>query len=116
MGYRHHRGARALGLRCARWPHCAWSRYMETPCPAGALVFPMKTHRHPLVLLATFAVASVVRAQINYSITDLGTLGGASSYGWGINSSGQVVGSSGTASGGNHAVLNSNGTKTAWLP
>jgi probable HAF family extracellular repeat protein len=36
---------------------------------------------------------------------DLGTLGGAHSFGWGINDSGQVVGSSATATGEMHAFL-----------
>jgi probable HAF family extracellular repeat protein len=39
-----------------------------------------------------------------YSITDLGTLGGNYSSGWGINNAGQVVGLADTA-GNNHAVL-----------
>jgi len=38
-------------------------------------------------------------------MTDLGTLGGSSSYATGINDKGQVVGGAKTASGKNHAVL-----------
>jgi probable HAF family extracellular repeat protein len=38
-------------------------------------------------------------------MTDLGTLGGDFSIAWGINESGQIVGSSSTKSGKTHAVL-----------
>ena len=47
-----------------------------------------------------------------YSITDLGTLGGNYSYATAINSRGQVVGSSNTASGEEHAFLWENGKMT----
>jgi probable HAF family extracellular repeat protein len=46
------------------------------------------------------------------SVTDLGTLGGDISFAFGINNRGQVVGSSQTASGEEHAVLWENGTLT----
>jgi probable HAF family extracellular repeat protein len=45
----------------------------------------------------------------DYTITDLGTLGGSSSYAYGINSLGAVVGWANTASGDQHAFLYSNG-------
>jgi probable HAF family extracellular repeat protein len=41
----------------------------------------------------------------SFTITDLGTLGGLDSFAFGINTSGQVVGSSTTASGDTHAFL-----------
>jgi probable HAF family extracellular repeat protein len=47
-----------------------------------------------------------------YTVTDLGTLGGSQSYAYGINASGQVVGYSYTASGGPYAFLYGNGTMT----
>ena len=49
-------------------------------------------------------------AQTAYTITDLGTLGGAGSVGQGINASGQVTGYSDTATGGQHAFLYSGGS------
>jgi probable HAF family extracellular repeat protein len=51
-------------------------------------------------------------AAVEYSITDLGTLGGNDSIATGINSSGQVVGDSYTSSGAEHAFLYSNGQMT----
>lgn len=60
-----------------------------------------------------FALCNVGHAQelpYTYIVTDLGTLGGNSSYAYGINNNGQVVGSSATASGYSHAFLYSNGT------
>jgi len=51
---------------------------------------------------------------VDYTITDLGTLGGttsyARSYARGINNNGQVVGAAGTADGLEHAFLYSNGS------
>jgi probable HAF family extracellular repeat protein len=45
-------------------------------------------------------------------MTDLGTLGGTSSYAYGINASGQVVGVAKTGSGSNHAFIYNDGTMT----
>lgn len=47
---------------------------------------------------------------VDYIITDLGTLGGTTSYARGINNNGQVVGAVGTADGLEHAFLYSNGS------
>ncbi len=44
------------------------------------------------VFVGLAAMTQQLRADILYSVTDLGTLGGSSSYAYGINSSGQVVG------------------------
>ena len=49
-------------------------------------------------------------ALADYTITDLGTLGGSFSFAFGINASAQVVGYSYTTSGAYHAFLYSNGT------
>ena len=48
-------------------------------------------------------------------LTDVGTLGGSESYGFGINSSGQVVGQAATSSGGYHAFLYTPGVGIADL-
>src|SRR5947207_2629739 len=45
-------------------------------------------------------------------MADLGTLGGASSYAYGINNLGQVVGTAQTSAGVYHAFLYSDGTMT----
>jgi probable HAF family extracellular repeat protein len=47
-----------------------------------------------------------------YAVTDLGTLGGPTSYARGINRHGQVVGNADTAGGKTHAFLYSNGVMT----
>ncbi len=61
---------------------------------------------------AVFGVAPATLAQ-TYSITDLGTLGGGSSFAGAINNSGQIVGSSPTAgSTVPHAFLYSGGVMT----
>ena len=51
-------------------------------------------------------------AQVQYTLTPLGTLGGNSSYAEGINASGEVVGEATTSAGATHAFLYSNGTMT----
>jgi probable HAF family extracellular repeat protein len=54
-----------------------------------------------------------------YTVTDLGTLGGASSSGVALNNNGQVIGTSTTSSGATDAFLYSNGTMTDignWTP
>jgi probable HAF family extracellular repeat protein len=57
-----------------------------------------------LSTLVPFCVPTLVTAQ-TYQVTDLGTLGGAYSYAYGINSSGKVVGESTTSTGETHAFL-----------
>ena len=55
-------------------------------------------------------VARPARADIVYTLMDLGTLGGTSSYGFGVNDAGQVVGSLyNSLTGGGHAFLYSGG-------
>jgi probable HAF family extracellular repeat protein len=65
--------------------------------------------RHFLIILAlSFCFIVLGRsalAQSNYTVTDLGTLGGSYSQSTGINASGQVVGDSITASGASHAFI-----------
>ncbi|HEX2973332.1 MAG TPA: DUF3466 family protein [Tepidisphaeraceae bacterium] len=51
------------------------------------------------------AWASVAMAEVKYTVTDLGTLGGASSSAGCINNQGQIVGSATTRSGESHAFL-----------
>jgi probable HAF family extracellular repeat protein len=53
---------------------------------------------------------TVTNRLTGYAVTDLGTLGGTTSYAQGINAAGQVVGYSLTASGQYHAFLYSAGT------
>ena len=62
---------------------------------------------HHLLLLGTLALApGTALAAPAYTITDLGTLGGDSSEGTGINAGGQVTGLSSTADGGrSHAFV-----------
>lgn len=60
---------------------------------------------------ATLLFASFSMNAQQYTVTDLGTLGGSDSYGYGINASGQVAGVSQTAgNSASHAFLYSNGT------
>jgi len=60
--------------------------------------------------LSTSLVPSAVEPRV--TMIDLGTLGGATSYGRGINDRGQIVGGSDTSSGEQHAFLWENGTMT----
>jgi probable HAF family extracellular repeat protein len=62
--------------------------------------------------LLSLGLISSCLAQTAYTITDLGTLGGAVSVGLGLNASGQVTGYSDTATGGQHAFLYSGGAMT----
>jgi probable HAF family extracellular repeat protein len=65
-----------------------------------------------LLVLLTLVVVRPLAAQV-HSITDLGTLGGETSEASAINGSGQVVGSSMTASGATHGFLYSDGVMTS---
>ena len=58
------------------------------------------------------SAGGIASAQPTYHVTDLGTLGGTSSYVGGMNNSCQVVGWSNTAGGSVHAFLYSNGVMT----
>ena len=58
------------------------------------------------------AVGRDARGGIQYTVTDLGTLGGSESFAYGINDSGQVAGEAVTVAGAAHAFLYSNGTMT----
>src|SRR4051794_35742406 len=66
--------------------------------------------RSGLLLALLFGVVPYAKADILYSVTDLGTLpGGSSSVGFGINFARQITGRAATASGFDHAFLYSNG-------
>ena len=60
-----------------------------------------------LVLLTGASLPSA--AEILYSVTDLGTLGGLYTQGLSINNAGQITGQSYTANGARHAFLYSSG-------
>ena len=64
-----------------------------------------------LTSLLPLAMAAITSAQTTYTVTDIGTFGGALTSATGINSSGDVVGFSGTPTG-DHAFLWHNGTMT----
>src|SRR4051812_43738035 len=68
----------------------------------------MKYFAFVTVLVVLVAADRFVEA-VTYTITDLGTLGGASSSASALNDQGQVVGTSLTASGQAHAFLYSGG-------
>lgn len=65
-----------------------------------------------LVVMAVLLLLSVsaIAATPQYTVTDLGTLGGANSVAYDINNSGQIVGNSATSNGAQHAFLYSGGT------
>src|SRR5437870_121025 len=56
-------------------------------------------------LLASLLFASRAAGAPTYVVTDLGTLGGATSVAWAINRLGEVVGSAATATGSQHAFI-----------
>ena len=65
------------------------------------------------VLILCFLICGTAQAVVQYTVTDLGTLGGTDSYAYGINASGQVVGychTTGNAA--DHAFLYSGSTMT----
>jgi probable HAF family extracellular repeat protein len=60
--------------------------------------------------LSAVGVARQVRAEVLYTLKDLGTLGGTSTFGYGVNASGQVAGNSYIAGdGAHHAFLSGPG-------
>lgn len=63
-------------------------------------------------LISLGSIANPAMAATLYNLTDLGTLGGNTSYAYGINNRGQVVGSSLTASGNMQAFIWENGVMT----
>jgi probable HAF family extracellular repeat protein len=67
---------------------------------------------HIVFGMAILTIPHLVVAQPKYTITDLGTLGGAASYAYGINNRGQVTGYSDTTNGLQHAFLYSSGMIT----
>ncbi len=66
-----------------------------------------------IVILATLFVSSICYAEIMYTITDLGTLGGTSSRASAINENGQVVGYFWISGNSDHAFLWDNGIMSA---
>ncbi len=66
-----------------------------------------------IVLVAVLTcICAVPRHAVSYVIQDLGTLGGANSYAYGVNQLGQVVGVSDAADGTQHAFVWQNGVMT----
>jgi len=89
-------------------------RYVGPSSKGGTAVF-----RHRAIVLSVlclvFSGVRSVSAVVQYTVTDLGTLGGPWSYAYGINASGQVVGWSDMTSSSPYspyAFLYSNGTMT----
>lgn len=62
-----------------------------------------------LVLFGVVSLVSTVSAEVRYTVTDLGTLGGNSTFVNNLNNLGQVVGYSTTADGRDHAFLYADG-------
>ncbi len=61
------------------------------------------------VILVYLFISSVCQAQSQYSVTELGTLGGSGSQAHDINNSGQITGWANTSDGGKHAFVYSEG-------
>ena len=70
----------------------------------------MKVRIFCLITVAMLGFSHPVGATLVYQITDLGTFGGYSSYAYGINDSGQVVGAAQTPNGDTRAFLWQSGT------
>jgi probable HAF family extracellular repeat protein len=79
---------------------------VESPLAMLFNFFEEEEMKRAIVILAILFVSSVCQAEVQYTITDLGTLGGSSSVAFNINNDGQIVGSSGIAgSSVSHAFL-----------
>jgi probable HAF family extracellular repeat protein len=78
---------------------------------AAMLLIAMLQYAHALTIVTVACLIIALQfcagthAAVRYSVTDLGTLGGAYSVGSGINATGQVTGNSTTESGNSHAFL-----------
>ena len=74
----------------------------------------MEDFRRQILFLCVLVggFAPLATAQGNYTVTDLGTLGGSVSTAYAINDLGQVVGQASTASGEMHAFVWANGVMT----
>ncbi|MCX5807726.1 MAG: hypothetical protein NT010_16925 [Proteobacteria bacterium] len=70
----------------------------------------MKKIMFLMMLICGIFIVSADVGAINYTVTDLGSLGVANSAAYGINNTGQVVGYSATSGGSDNAFLYSNGT------
>src|SRR5712692_6422049 len=57
------------------------------------------------VLTFTLHISTHAQSRVGYQITDLGTLGGMTSYGAAINASGRITGDARTAAGERHAYV-----------
>ena len=66
----------------------------------------------PILTILAMVTTPAALAQVMYSVTDLGTLGGSSSEATCINNSGQIAGDSYTSNGVTHAFLYSGGNMT----